>query len=126
MPSTADNLQAKAISKALNPTPLQVSISPNANTVTALITVPSGSFVPPGTPIFVTNTDTSDKTFQCFFALAGATHAATQAIGRPQTVQAGQTIVYPVPVLMAGGDVLRISHDATNGKMTFVVSMLLG
>jgi hypothetical protein len=99
---------------------IQERVTPVANTPTNLFTMPAGKI---GQPlIMVNNTDqTNDHTFQCFLAMQGHAHLATQAMSPLMLVRAGSVVQYPIPLLVNSGDVVRVSTDG-DSVVTFTVS----
>jgi hypothetical protein len=102
------------------PYKLQGRVTPAANTVTALVTVPRGKVWSP--IITIRNGDTVVKNFQCFHAYAGVAHNDNQAVSPVLPIDPGQVLTYPIAgVVMYGGDILRVRTNG-DGTVTFSVS----
>lgn len=121
MPTTSELLNQKLLSRTLNPPMLQQRVSPAADTVTLLATIPAG-YTKQGAAIHVMNAGSADVLCQCYMAMQGATHAATQAVGPKFVVPPNQSMTCNIPLTMTGGDVIRVWTDGTGNTTTFTIS----
>lgn len=85
------------------------NVTPAANTVTDLITVPAGMLM--GGSILIKNKESVARRYTVSVAAGGAAAAATQNVCTNKTVPAGKSVSYTIPKMLIGGDKVRVSTD---------------
>lgn len=93
-------------------TVVQANITPTANTVTDLFTVPAGKKMA-GVTIMIANTGTADQVFSVAMAPAGAADDPKHYYCTNMKVLTGTMVPFTLPAAMQGGDKVRVKTDGS-------------
>jgi hypothetical protein len=91
-------------------------VSPTANTLTTLYTVP-GAAATIVSSICVANRDSNDATFRISHAIGGAADAVAQYLAYDVPVPANRTYVFTLGLTLAASDLLRCY--SSSGLLSF-------
>lgn len=94
-------------------------VTPLADTVTSLATVPVGRIVR-NPVVTVNNTDDGSHTYSILIALDGATLADKQYIRSDVDLAAGVSAEVTIPHVLNAGDVIRVASDGAEVVNFFV------